>query len=240
MTEGSKCLGVLPVVIDVCGVPCRQREVHKEAERCIRRQKGARWGGGGFWRVKTGEVDTQTGQKDQERDDVGTSSCIVCLWLAINDQRRKCWPNQCLHPPTHLKLNPHRANISDLCSNEDTEILLIQKTFLKARTPLERKNTWKHLPHTTSLCVICFCFIMALRKKKISLHLHCNEKFSLMRQLCWRDPVLHLIIVAYYFKKTKLRRRLLCAGASRLNSNNWNYWRKKKKTFTGYVPWRSH
>lgn len=28
----------LPVVIDICGIPCRQREVHKEADRCTVRR----------------------------------------------------------------------------------------------------------------------------------------------------------------------------------------------------------
>lgn len=52
---------VLPVVIDICGVPCRQKEVHKEDDRCTVRR-------GSVLVCKTEDSsEAQTGQKEQER-----------------------------------------------------------------------------------------------------------------------------------------------------------------------------
>lgn len=33
-TNSSRCLIALPVVIDICGISCRQKKVHKEADMC--------------------------------------------------------------------------------------------------------------------------------------------------------------------------------------------------------------
>lgn len=58
--KSSGRLTVLPVVIDICGVPCRQKEVHKD-DRCTVRR-------GSVLVCKTEESsEAQTGQKQQER-----------------------------------------------------------------------------------------------------------------------------------------------------------------------------
>lgn len=59
--KSSGRLSVLPVVIDICGVPCGQKEVHKEDDRCAVRR-------GSVSVCKTEDSsEAQTGQKQQER-----------------------------------------------------------------------------------------------------------------------------------------------------------------------------
>lgn len=58
--KSSGQLSVLPVVIDICGVPCRQKEVHED-DRCTVRR-------GSVLVCKTEDSsEAQTGQKQQER-----------------------------------------------------------------------------------------------------------------------------------------------------------------------------
>lgn len=59
--KSSGRLWVLPVVIDICGIPCRQKEVHKEDDRCTVRR-------GSVLVCKTEDSsEAQMGQKQQER-----------------------------------------------------------------------------------------------------------------------------------------------------------------------------
>lgn len=141
-----------------------------DRERCIRRQKGARWGEGSVLVCKNGGVrHTNRPKASGKTDDFGTSSCIVCYSVTGHK-----WPeNKILVRPMSATPSPtwswtphtEQTNISDLCSEEDTGIPLIQQTFLNARTPPLPKNTWKHPPHKTFMCLFRFCFITAWRKK---------------------------------------------------------------------------
>lgn len=85
-----------------------------DRERCIRRQKGARWGEGSVLVCKNGGVrHTNRPKASGKTDDFGTSSCIVCYSVTGHK-----WPeNKILArlmsapppPPTphhHLKLDP--------------------------------------------------------------------------------------------------------------------------------------
>lgn len=74
--KSSGRLSVLPVVIDIRGVPCRQKEVHKEDDRCTVRR-------GSVLVCKTEDSsEAQTGQKEQERR-------MTLEWAAA--QRVRAW-----------------------------------------------------------------------------------------------------------------------------------------------------
>lgn len=174
-----------------------------DRERCIRRQKGARWGGGACWRVKTGEVDRP--KASGKTDDFGPGSCTVFVtgqkWP---ENKMLVGPVSAPPPPTHVNLDPsHRANkhfwplfwwghwdssySKDLSKGKDTTV-----TTQHLKTFTSQNVSFPVLLHNSLEGGKKYKPVWQLWK-----YLRCNEKFSLMRQLCWSDPVLHLIIVAF-------------------------------------------